>query len=176
LSRPLGEPVNGCVARRNLDVFRVDVVGEAADQSDLARNRELHVSVGKSQLDLLAVGDIDADAYDSLWASFPVIRNAPTCLDPFLLPAWANNSVLPAIFRPPLMYRFTAGQHHLPNVIDVVALHDSLPIYLSRPLPEPVNGCVARRNLDVFRVDVVGEAADERRAASELELDRKSVV
>ena len=65
LHRSLGQAVDGCVARRNLDGPRGNVVREASDQGDLSGERQLRVALGKCLLCLLARADVDRHVHDA---------------------------------------------------------------------------------------------------------------
>jgi hypothetical protein len=119
-----------------------------------------------------ALGDVNANAHHSLWSTVTPVRNETAFLDPSNLAAAAVYSVLDTVFVPPLAEGAPLGCLDLSTVIGVYTGVPLAARYLCRPLREPVNGCIALRDLHLLGVNVEGETTDKSGLARQLQLHR----
>src|SRR5262249_13501438 len=76
---PLRQAIDGDITLRNLHLLRVDTVGEAADESGLTRQLQLHRALDQSQLSPLPLADCSSWTFDVQWAPRRV-KLTPCCL------------------------------------------------------------------------------------------------
>src|SRR5262249_29259940 len=62
---PFRKAVDGSIPFRNLHFFRIHAVREAADESRLARELQLHCPFAQSQLSPLPLTDVASETFDS---------------------------------------------------------------------------------------------------------------
>src|SRR5262245_21766602 len=115
-------------------------------------------------------GHVNADADDSVRASFTVIGNETAGLNPAHLATSTNDAVLYAIFAPARTERLAAELFHPPYVVWMHASQAFAASYLDSVLGKAVNGRIAFRNLHDLRVGVVRVTADESRLSCQREL------
>src|SRR5262245_42604274 len=121
-------------------------------------------------LRLFALGDVDIDAYDSLWPSIVAIHNEASRLDPAHLTSAADHPVFKTVFAP-----------SLPKGLGSKLL-DPFQIFREDPgvpfatrghfgaLRKSMDGHVALRNLHGIGIDIVGIATHQRSLTGEGQL------
>jgi hypothetical protein len=117
-----------------------------------------------------ARGYVNADADDSVRASFAVIGNETARLDPTHL-ASTNDTILDIILASALTERLAAELFHPFYVVGVHASQAFAASYLGSALRKAVDGRIAWRNLHDLRDDVIRVTADESCLARQRKLN-----
>ncbi len=118
----------------------------------------------------LALRDIDIDAHDPLRTAIAVVGNEDARIDPPNLATRANNTIIHAVLVRPLSENEPAKLFQPRHILMVHTGYPLLACDLGRAIGEAMDGRIARRYLHPLRIDVVGEAADQRGLLGKREL------
>src|SRR5215471_6266837 len=118
----------------------------------------------------LALGDVNADADDTVGVSFVVIANETARLDPSHLATRSNDAILYAIFAPPLAERLTPKLFYPPYVVGVHASQAFAACNLGSALRKGVDSRIALRNLHDLRAGIIRKVTNEASLSRQLEL------
>src|SRR5262249_34426131 len=139
----------------------------AADASGLCSKCELYGAFVQNQLGLLALRDVNVCTDEAWRRSIVVIGYEVAGIDPSNLAVWANKTILAMVFASPLGHGLVEARL---DARQVVCVHSGSPFGATRllsPLWQAVDGRIARRNLILFRANVVGVGSDQRELTSE---------